>query len=71
MILGPEGLVMQVKADLMKQFECDDCGRLEEYIGNKINHVQSDAIRFDQTVLLQSYSDKFNLKGNCHNTPAA
>ncbi len=26
MILGPEDLVMQVKADLMKQFECEDCG---------------------------------------------
>jgi hypothetical protein len=26
MILGPEDLVMQVKAYLMKQFECDDCG---------------------------------------------
>jgi hypothetical protein len=26
MILGPEDLVVQVKADLMKQFKCDDCG---------------------------------------------
>ncbi len=26
MILGPEDLVMQVKADLMKQFDCDNCG---------------------------------------------
>ncbi len=26
MILGPEDLVMQVKADPMKQFKCDDCG---------------------------------------------
>jgi hypothetical protein len=62
MVLGPEDLVMQVKADLMKQFECDDCGKLEEYVGNKINYVGSDAVRFIQTVLLQSYSDKFNLK---------
>jgi hypothetical protein len=57
MILGPEDLVVQVKADLMKQFECDDCGRLEEYIGNKIDYVGVDAIRFIQKVLLQSYSD--------------
>ncbi len=54
----------------MKQFECDNCGRLEEYVGNKINYVESDAIRFVQTVLLQSCSDKFNLKEKCHNTPA-
>jgi hypothetical protein len=70
MILGPEDLVMQVKTDLMKQFECDNCGLLEEYVGNKIDYVRSDAIRFIQTVLLQSYSDKFNLKEKCHNTPA-
>jgi hypothetical protein len=70
MIPGPEYLVMQVKADLMKQFECDDCGQLEEYVGNKINYVGSDTIHFVQTVLLQSYSDVFNLKKKCHNTPA-
>ncbi len=44
MILGPEDLVMQVKANLMKQFECDDCGHLEEYVGNKIKYVGEDAI---------------------------
>jgi hypothetical protein len=70
MILGPEDLVMQVKADLMKQFKCDDCRQLEEYVGNKIKYVGSDVIRFVQTVLLQSSSDKFNLKEKCHNTPA-
>ncbi len=40
------------------------------YVGNKIDYVESDAIRFVQTVLLQSNSDKFNLKEKCHNTPA-
>jgi hypothetical protein len=70
MILDPEDLVMQVKADLMKQFECDNCGQLEEYVGNKINYVDRDAIRFVQTVLIQSHSDKFNLKEKCHSPPA-
>ncbi len=70
MILGPEDLVMQVKADLIKQFKCDNCGKLEEYVGNKINYVGDDAVQFVQTVLLQSYSDKFNLEKKCHNTPA-
>jgi hypothetical protein len=44
MILGPEDLVLQVKADLMKQFECDNFGQLEEYVGNKINYVGDEAI---------------------------
>ncbi len=42
----------------------------EEYAGNKINYVGSDVIHFVQTVLLQSYSDEFNLQEKCHNTPA-
>jgi hypothetical protein len=30
MILGPVDLVMELKADLMKQFECNSCGVLTE-----------------------------------------
>jgi hypothetical protein len=70
MILGPSDLVMQLKSDLMKQFDCDDCGKLEEYVGNKIEYVGDDAIRFVQTVLMQSYSDEFKLPNKCFNTPA-
>jgi hypothetical protein len=44
MILGPEEMVMQVKANLMKQLECNDCEHLEEYIGNKIKYVGDGAI---------------------------
>ncbi len=36
MILGPEDLVMQVKANLLKQFECNNCEHLKEYVGDKI-----------------------------------
>jgi hypothetical protein len=39
MILGPEDFVMQVKADLMKQFKYDDCGCLEKDVGKKIKYV--------------------------------
>ena len=44
MIPGPSHLVMQLKKDLMQQFDCDDCGCLEEYVGNKIEYVGNDAI---------------------------
>ncbi len=46
MILGPSNLVMQLKSNLMQQFNCDDCGRLEESVGNKIEYIGNDAIRF-------------------------
>ena len=70
MILGPSDLVMKLKKELMKQFECDDCGELTEYIGNKIERVGEDAIRLVQTVLTQSYEDEFELGKRCYNTPA-
>jgi hypothetical protein len=44
MILGPSNLVMQLKSNLMQQFNCDDCGCLEEYVGNKIEYIGDNAI---------------------------
>jgi hypothetical protein len=70
MILGPSNLVMQIKNDPMKQFECNDCGHLEEYVGNKIDYIGKDAIPFTQNVLMQSYSDEFELPKRSYNTPA-
>ncbi len=70
MILGPSNLVMQIKNDLMKQFECDDCGPLEKYVGNKIDYIGKDAIQFTQNMLMQSYSDKFELPKRSYNSPA-
>ncbi len=65
MIIGPSDLVMKLKKDLMKQFECDDCGELTEYIRNKIERISEDAIRLVQTVLTQSYEDEFELEKRC------
>ncbi len=44
MIIGPSDLVLKLKSNLMEQFECNDCGLLTEYIGNKIERVSEDAI---------------------------
>jgi hypothetical protein len=70
MIVGPSNLVLKLKSSLMEQFECDDCGELTEYTGNKIEHVGEDTIRLVQTVLTQSYEDNFNLGNRCYNMPA-
>jgi hypothetical protein len=70
MIVGPSDLVMKLKKDLMKQFECDNCGELTEYIRNKIECVGEDAIQLVQTVLTQSYEDEFELGKRCYNMPA-
>ncbi len=69
MILSPSNLVMQIKNDLMKQFECNDCGCLKEYVGNKIDCIGEDAIQFTQNVLMQSHSDEFELPKRSYNMP--
>ncbi len=69
MVLGPSNLVVQLKKDLLQKFNCDDCGRLEEYVGNKIEYIGDDAIQFVQTILMQSYSNEFLLGKRCYNTP--
>jgi hypothetical protein len=48
---------------MMKQFECDDVGKIEEFLGNKIE-VDYDLkmAKFTQPVLLQSLKDEFVLK---------
>jgi hypothetical protein len=45
MIVGPSDLVLKLKSNLMEQFECNNCGVLTEYIGNKIECVGEDAIQ--------------------------
>jgi hypothetical protein len=69
MILGPANSVMEVKSDLMKQFKWDDCEVLIEYIVNKIKYVGDYAVRFVQTMLMQSYEEEFKL--GSYSTPAA
>jgi hypothetical protein len=54
----------------IQRVDCEDCGRLEEYVGNKIKYLGEDAIWFTQPVLLQSFNDKFELPTRCYYTPA-
>ncbi len=70
MILDLSNLVMQIKNDLIKKIECNDCGHLEEYVGNKIDYIGKDAIQFTQNVLMQSSSNKFELPKRSYNMQA-
>ncbi len=70
MIVGPSDLVLKLKSNLIEQFKWDNCRVLTEYIGNKIEWVGEDMIQLVQTVLTQSYEDKFELGNRCYTTPA-
>jgi hypothetical protein len=70
-IVRQESNVMQLKKDLMNQFECKDCGPMDEYVGCTIEKLKTGGVKFLQKVLLQSYSDEFDIGSmKKFNTPA-
>ncbi len=60
-IVGQDSDVLNLKRELMKQFECNDCGPMNEYMGCTIEKCKSGGIKFLQKVLLQSYRDEFDI----------
>ncbi len=70
-IVGYEKDVFDLKKELMNQFECDDCGKMDEYVRCTIEKLESGGIKFLQKVLVQSFNDEFDIEGlKKVNTPA-
>ncbi len=68
-IIGFKKAIEKAKKVLMQRFDCKDCEDLEEYLGCKIEWTEN-SLKFTQLVLLQSYSDKFELPTRIYKTPA-
>ncbi|KAL7574402.1 hypothetical protein ACA910_008497 [Epithemia clementina (nom. ined.)] len=67
---SPEG-VKQAKAAMQEQFEYDDCGELNKYIGCKVDlNRQQRYIKLTQPVLIRSFNDEFELPNEAHSTPS-
>jgi hypothetical protein len=63
--------VLTLKKELMRQFKCDDCGPMNEYVGCMIKKHKSGGIKFMQKVLLQSHRKELDIKDlKKSNTPA-
>jgi hypothetical protein len=60
-IVGQESDVMELKKARMNQFECEDCGPMDEYVGCTIEKLKTGGVKFRQKVLLQSYRDEFDI----------
>ena len=60
-ILGTRAGVEATKDELFKHFDCDDTGEMKEYVGNKVDRLGS-AVKLTQPVLLQSFTDEFDLQ---------
>jgi hypothetical protein len=54
--------VLDLKQDLMKQFNCDGCGKMDKYVGCTIKKPESGGIKFLQKVLVQSFNNEFDIK---------
>ena len=70
---SPEGVKI-AKAQMMNQFDCDEIGNMDEYVGCKVDRDHENGlIKFTQPVMLQSFIDEFDLPETKKqpNTPAA
>jgi hypothetical protein len=73
LVCGSAKGVKIAKAQMMKQFNCDEIGNMNEYVGCKIDRNFEDGmIKFTQPVMLQSFHDEFEMpEGKAASTPAA
>ena len=72
-VVGDHGQDLQNKKEKMKKlFDCDNSGKVTEYIGTKVN-IDKDAktIRLTQPVLIQSFEDEFGVTKNGNVTTLA
>ena len=68
--MGSVKAVANTKKMLMDRFECEDCGELDDYVGCKIVRINDSALKITQPVIVQSYSDEFDLPNHTCPTPA-
>ena len=71
-VCGPEAEVKTAKAMMNAEFDCDNLGPLQEYVGCKIEYNKAEGwMRFTQPVLVQSLVDEFGIDDkNSPRTPA-
>ena len=69
----PEHVKVAIK-DLMKLFDCEELGVLNEYVGCKIQHSREESkMKITQPVLVQSFEDEYDLpkdESRGYSTPA-
>ena len=73
LVIGDETMVPNAKKEFMDRFESEDNGEMSEYIGAKMEYNREEGwLKMTQPVLLQSFSDEFDLPyGDTPRTPAA
>jgi hypothetical protein len=63
-VTGKPKAIATVKSMMKKEFDCNDQGELNEYIGCKVDcDMEDGSIKLTQPVLMQSYEDELITKG--------
>ena len=71
-VAGKPESVQGAKEMMKTQFECEELGELNEYVGTKIDHDKADrSMKLTQPVLLQSFEDEFDMPKEKWSMPAA
>ena len=72
LVTGTEDMVKKEKEKMKQLFHCDDIGKLKEYVGCKIVHNRLDhSVKFTQPVLLQNFTEEFEITNANHETPTS
>ena len=69
LIIGNTKAVARTKKNLTTRFDCEECGELDEYVGCKITRIGKSALKITQPVIIQSFSDEFDLPNHGCPTP--
>ena len=55
----------------MTYFECEDCGGIKEYMGNKLTCLEDRGLKFTQDVLIQSFTHEYGVLDKKCSMPTA
>ena len=69
--IGPKKQVEKYVKQMNEMFDCEDVGKMVEYVGCKVElNEDTRSIKLTQPVLLQSFQDEFQLPNRNYDTPA-
>ena len=71
-VVGPVNSVKQARIEMIKRFDCDVIGNMNEYVGCKLErNWDNRSLKFTQPVMIQSFTDEFEVTIREQNLPAS
>ena len=55
----------------MTYFECQDCGKIKEYMSNRLTRLEDGGLKFTQDLLVQSFKDEYDISDKKRSTSTA